>query len=811
MGQDRKYMDRTQSPRERAKALLAELSLEEKMAQVGCVFPQGEDKEELDAQLMYGIGQVSTLCVREMKSPDEAVQWQIDMQTKVMEHSPHRIPAVFHMEALCGPFIQDSVSLPSGIARASSWDTALEEELGAIVGRQELAFGVTQPLAPVLDISRDSRMGRQGESYGEDAALASAMGCAFARGLQKQRIAGRRAEACAKHFVGSHNTQGAIHGAHCDIPPRLLREVYAKPFQAAVAEEHLRAVMPCYCAIDGEPASASEKLLTGLLREELGFDGVCLADYGAVGNVHRVQHVGESGTAAGLMCMEAGMDVEMPCVQCFDKTLAKWFRDGKADMEILDRAVERVLAAKFRMGLFEHPFALTGEAFGRAFYKEDDQEKLLLMAMESVVLLKNDGVLPLGRHVKRIAVVGCQADNARIFFGGYTHESMMEAVLAAANSLAGVQPAGGRGADREKGEKDVHYIPGTQIQSDEAEEFDAVLKRQKPTCQSLLEALRRTLSDREVVYAYGYPVAGEDSSGVGEAYERCKGADLILMTLGGKNGSCSVASMGEGVDGANINLPACQDACIERLAELGIPMVGVHFDGRPISSDTADRCLDAILECWNPAECGAEAVVNILTGKYNPGGRLPVSVARTAGQLPVYYNHPNGSSWHQGESIGFQNYVDLPHTPRYFFGYGMSYTQFAYRNLRLDKRELAPDERVTVAFELANVGERDGDEVAQLYFCDKCASAARPVKELAGFARVHLSAGETKQVRFELKASQTAFLDRNMCWKVEQGEVELQIGASSEDIRLSESIWITSDAWMEGRERAFYARASVSS
>ena len=797
-----KYLNVNLTPQERAADLLSRLSLEEKMGQVNCLFPRRDNWEELAQQAKYGIGQVSTLNIRKLKSLDEAAAWQRKIQKMVMENSPHHVPAVFHMEGLCGPFIQNSVSLPSGIARGSSWDPELEESLGKIVSRQELSCGITQVLAPVLDISRDSRMGRQSETYGEDPTLAAALGTAYTNGVQEGETAGRKAESVAKHFLGFHNSQGGIHGANCDIPERLLNEVYGKPFQASISEANLRGIMPCYSSINGEPLSSSHKMLTGLLREEMGFDGVCAADYGAVGNVFHVQKVGESVTEAGLMCMEAGMDVEMQNCVGFNEELKEWFRSGRANMEILDRAVRRILEAKFRMGIFEHPYALENEALQEAFYRKEDEGILLRAALESLILLKNNGVLPFNPNGRKIAVMGCHAQNARCFFGGYTHISMMEAVHAVANSIAGMKAGSVEG-------REMITVPGTQIQSDETEAFDGVLRQLKPDCPNLLEELSRRIPEAKIRYAYGYPIAGDDLSHIDEALEAVAEADLVIMTLGGKNGSCSVASMGEGVDGTNINLPFCQETFIRRAAELGKPMVGIHFDGRPISSDAADQYLDAILEAWNPAEKGAEAVVKVLIGEYNPGGRLPVSVARCAGQIPIYYNHPNGSAYHQGESIGFKNYVDMPHTPRYYFGHGLSYTTFEYSGLKIDQKSIGPKEQIGIELTIKNTGSRKGDEIIQLYFRDLYASTTRPVKELAGFKRITLKAGEEKRVFFVMKASQTAFLDRTMRWKIEKGEFEIQIGSSSEEIQLCDMFCITEDAWIEGRERGFYADARV--
>lgn len=800
-----RYMDTSLSPKERAEVLLSVMSLEEKMGQVRCLFPYGEGEhveKMVEHGMRYGIGQVSTLDVRRITSPGEAAAWQRDLQERIMAHSEHHIPAIFHMEGLCGAFIQDATSLPSGISRASGWNPVLEEKLAGIVSRQELSCGITQILAPVLDISRDSRMGRQGETYGEDPALAAALGSAYTKGIQGNETAGRRAESVAKHFLGFHSSFGGIHGANCEISDRLLREVYAKPFQAAITENSLRGIMPCYCSVNGEPVSSSGEILTDLLRTKMGFDGICTADYGAVSNVHAVQHVGESVTEAGLLCMKAGMDVEMQLEMAYNDELMEWFRSGKADVQILDRAVLRVLEAKFRMGLFEHPFALDGEELKQQFYREEDKALTLQSARESLVLLKNNGVLPVKKDVKKIAVVGCHAKNARSFFGGYTHLSMVEAIHAVANSIAGMESGSING-------KKVPLVPGTQIQSDETEEFDAILRQQKPECPSLLEQLKAELPQAEITYSYGYPVAGDDLSHIPEALEAVRNADLVIMTLGGKHGSCSVASMGEGVDSTDINLPICQDTFIREAAKLGKPMVGVHLDGRPVSSDVADKYLDAILEAWSPSEAGARAIADVLTGAYNPGGKLPVSVARTSGQIPIYYNHPNGSAWHQGESIGFANYVDMPHTPRYFFGHGLSYTEFAYSDLKLLTKEAAPEENIRLEVTIENTGNYTGDEVVQLYIHDEYASVTRPVKELAGFCRISLNPGEKKTIRFTMEASQLAFLDRKQNWKVEKGEYEVQLGSSSEDIRLRDTFCIRSDAVIDGKNRGFYAHWEV--
>lgn len=794
-----KYLDITLPAKERAQDLLSRLSLEEKMAQTRCAFPGTGNSDKLKEDCRFGIGEISTLEIRNMETLEEAAAFQKKIQEMVMENSPHHIPAIFHMEGLCGAFIQGAASFPSGIGRASSFDPELEECVAGIVARQERAVGISHTLAPVLDISRDSRMGRQGETYGEDPTLAAAMGTAYIRGVQKGETEGLRSEAVAKHWLGFHNSEGGIHGSASNTPRRLLTEVYGKPFQAAFREGGLRGVMPCYCTFDGEAASTSSSLLTKLLREEMGFDGLVVADYGAIANAHRFQHMYESLTETGYQAMKAGMDIETPECTCFNEELTEWFRNGKADIGILDTVVLRILETKFGMGLFEHPYALTGAGLKEAFYEETDISVSLQSAEESLILLKNDGVLPLKKNIKKIALIGPHADNPRSFFGGYTHISMVEAVKAVANSIAGI----GDAASNLK--KEVPYIPGTQIQSDETEEFDEILKRIKPGCESIRSCMEKLLADVEIIYAHGYPVAGNDKSGYEEALSAIREADICIMTLGGKNGSCSVASMGEGVDAVDINLPECQEDFIREASVLGKPLVGLHFNGRPVSSDAADRYLNALIEAWNPSEKGAEAIVRVLTGKVNPSGKLPVSVAYHAGQIPIYYNHPSGSSYHQEGSIGFENYVDMPHTPRYYLGHGLSYTAFSYSDLQLSEREVKADGSTEISFILKNTGNCAGTEIVQLYIRDCYASIARPAMELAGFRRVTLAAGEEKKIVFCLKADQTAFLDVDYRWKTEAGDIEVMIGSSSNDIRLKDSFCITENSYIDGKKRAFWA------
>ena len=797
----KEWLNPETAPEKRASLLLAELSDEEKLTQLQCLFARIPDDGLIAESCPLGVGDVSALRMRECLTLADAAAFQREAQQKIMESSPHHIPAIFHMEGICGPMLQDSVSFPSGIARGAGFDPDLEEKIGSIVGEQEAACGVTQVFAPVLDIASDPRLGRMGESYGEDAVLVGQMGSAYTRGIQKTFVDGRHPEAVAKHFAAFHRGAGGIHGAWVDISERSLREIYVKGFQAAITTAGLKGVMPCYCIINGLPAHGNTHLLRDILREEMGFEGLVVSDYCGIENMHTQQYLAASLEEAGIWALEAGVDQETPNASAYSSAMLKRLRTGTGGMDLLDEAVLRVLTAKFRMGLFEHPFALEGEALSRHFRRKEQREISLQAARQGQVLLKNDGVLPLRKGAyPRIALIGCHAGDARYFFGGYTHLSMTEGTYARLNTMGGVEALPWQSGEYEP-------IPGTKIQSADTELFWTIFRRQQPTCRNLLEELRLRLPEAEISWVRGYPMAGDDCSGHEEALSIARNADLILLTLGGRYGSCSVASMAEGVDASDINLPPCQDRLIEKLAALGKPLVGIHFNGRPVSSDAADTHLNALLEAWTLSEAGAQAIVDTLIGENNPSGRLPVTVAYHAGQLPMIYNHPNGSSWHQSGSIGFQHYVDAPHNPRYPFGFGLSYTHFAYRDLKLSQREAMPDEPLEISFVLENTGDRTGTEVVQLYVRDCYASVARPVQELAGFRRVTLDPGKSAEVRFSLKPGFLAFLDRQMKWKTEAGEVEVMIGSSSAEIHLRDSFRILQDQVLQGRNRPLWAEA----
>ena len=778
--------------KQRAQVLVHDMSLEEKLGQIVCCWPKPEmEPEKILEEYPAGVGVISLTNARVLENVKDVAAFQKKWQKAAMEKSPHNIPAIFHTEGLCGALIPEAMSFPTGIARASSWDEELELKIGRIVSRQSAAVGASHVLAPVLDISRDPRNGRQGETYGEDPTLAAVLGTAYTKGIQEEKNIGMQTEAVAKHFVGFHGSTGGIQSAHFETGERQLKEVYVKPFQAAVTEADLRGVMPCYSAVNGMFPSVSQELLTTLLREEMGFDGLAVSDYNAVSGIHNGAKIFESRGEAGYEALHAGLDVEMPQKDCFGAELKELFLSGKISMTILDQAVERILEAKLRMGLFEHPFALQEEALKKVFSEKEDSEISLQSARESLVLLKNDGLLPLSAKPEKIALIGPHIATARSFFGGYTHYSMTEGSVVKAKE----QKAGEQG-------KHLETWPGSCVLKDDDPAYETLLKKLKPDCRSLLEEAEIRFGKEHIAWERGYDVAGTDTSGFDSALRLAEEADLVVLTIGGKYGTRKTATMAEGVDSVNINLPPAQENFLRKLEKLGKKVIGIHMDGRPLSSNAAEKTCNAILEAWSLSEMGASAIWDVLTGVYTPSGKLPVSVAYSAGQIPVYYNMPNASGFLQAGSIGFADYADCPHRPRYPFGYGLSYTYFSYHNLVITPE----NDRVIVCFTVENVGNVEGTEIAQLYYRDQRASRLRPGMELAGFVRVPLRPGEKKTVMFTLCYSQMAFLDGQFRWKTEAGDIEVMVGASSEDIRLRERFHIEADCFPDGRKRSFWAK-----
>lgn len=798
-----KYKDASLPIEERVEDLMSRMSIQQKIDQISCLFTSGEGIPDFEKLIPEGIGNVGAMSVAD--SVEEIAEYSYRLQKHLIENTEFGIPALLHVEAISGGLFTGATAFPSAIGQASTWDPEIVGEMTDTIRRQMMAVGFRHALSPVLDICRDTRWGRLGETYGEDPTLAAAMGSAFVKGLQGDDDASAII-ATGKHFLGHGVSEGGLNMAQHLVSERLLLEVHGKPFQAAITQAGLMSVMNSYGMLNNEPIVSSKRLLTGLLRDEMGFDGVVVSDYISLDRLVDPFCTAATYTEAGIQGLKAGIDVEYPKPTCYNAGLIEAVEKGELAAEEIDKAARRVLTIKFRLGLFENPYP-EREQIKTVFGKGVGNEVSLKMAQEVITLLKNDGqVLPLDKKTKKIAVIGPHGDSMRSFFGSFSYPGTLDMMMTMEE-------------DDQKDPDDPHSIVNRISQKypgDIREVSPRVEKRIResyPGCQTLLGALKAYLPDAEIEFAQGCNFAGTNLSGMEHALNVAAQADVVILTLGGKYGWGTTSTVGEGVDNSNIGLPGRQEEFARAVYELHKKTVVIHFDGRPLASEFVASHFDGILEAWQLGQFGGDALVSVLFGDYNPGGHLTVTAARNAGQLPVYYSLPRGSGYisagHPGMIENPNGYVNATAFPLYCFGHGLSYTTFSYSEFTVEKATVEPEENVRCRVKVTNTGAYDGDEVVQLYFSKKVASMVRPERELAAFKRVHLKKGETKEVTFEMKASQFVFLDMEMKWKIEKGRYELMVGSSCEDIRGKDHFEIASDAWIDGRTRGFYGKALV--
>lgn len=717
------YQNPSLSIKRRVADLLGRMTVEEKVAQLGSRLPftdWGEwwhlPLEEKIARTQsispaeaigIGVGQLS-IFLRELP-PRMAAAKANEFQRYARENTRLGIPLIIHDEGLHGLLCNDATSFPQAIAMASSWHPELLEQVATAIGKEARSRGIRQLLSPTINIARDPRCGRTEETYGEDPYLASRMAVAFVRGVQSQGVV-----ATPKHYAANFIGDGGRDSNAVHFSERLLREIYFPAFEASVREGGALSIMAAYNSLDGIPCSCNRWLLTKVLRDEWGFEGFVVSDYESVIHILTKHAVAADKQQVARKALEAGLDVELPQTDCYGGPLLKGLRQGTIPMKALDEAVRRVLAIKFRLGLFDDPFV--DEEQAEAICNNPAHQALALqMAREGIVLLKNDkGILPLAEGITSIAVIGPQADEIRLggySWNGYTKERIV-------TPLRGIQ-------ERARG--------------------------------------------IEIRFAQGCQVTGDSKEGFAEAIEAASRSQVALLFVGN-----SWLTEGEQRDRANLDLPGVQAELIKQVAATGVPTVVVLINGSAVTMlDWIDR-VNAVVEAWYPGEAGGTAIAEILFGDTNPSGKLPITFPRTVGQLPLYYNYkPSGRIY---------DYVDLSGKPLFPFGHGLSYTTFAYRNLRIRRLR---NETMRVRLEIENTGERAGDEVVQLYVHDVVASLARPVKELKGFKRVSLQPHETQEVTFDIAVEQLGMYGADMRYIVEPGEFEIMVGSSSEDIRLS--------------------------
>jgi len=712
------YMDPALSVDRRVEDLLGRMTLDEKVYQLGSFAPwiskRSWEQIFLDKAGKFspakarryipkrGIGQLT--CGLHNVMPRKAATIANGLQRVVAAHTRLGIPLLIHDEALHGLTAQDSTSFPQSIGLAATWNTKLVRRIAAAIGGETRSRGIHQVLAPTINIARDVRCGRTEETYGEDTHLASRMAVAFVKGVQGEGVA-----ATLKHYVANFVGDGGRDSGEIHLSERYLREACFPAFEAAVREGGAMSVMSSYNAVDGVPCTSNRWLLVDVLRGEWGFRGYTVSDYVSVEQICTGHRTAESIGEAGKAAVEAGLDVELPHIVAYEKMLDLAKR-GEVSAEAIDTSVRNVLRVKFMLGLFENPGADPAAA-ARVANCPAHRKLALDAAREAIVLLKNEkAALPLGKHVRSIAVIGPNADVERL--GGYS-----TAVTKVTTVLGGLRARTKRGVD--------------------------------------------------VRFAEGCKPDGDSKDGFAKATALAARCDVAVLVMG----NC-LETEGENRDRSNLDLPGVQEDLIREVAATGTPVVVVLITGGAVTMTGWLDKAGAVLLAWYPGQEGGYAVADVLLGESNPSGRLPISLPRTCGQLPLYYSYKPDGRGH--------DYNDLRGEPALFpFGFGLSYTTFKYSNLKVAPRAIAPGGRVKVAVDVANTGSRTGDEVVQLYLQDLYGSVSRPNRELKAFRRISLRPGQTKTVEFTLGEKQLRFLDRHMKYIVEPGTFEVTVGGNS--------------------------------
>ena len=674
------------------------------------------DQRSIGERIEHGLGQVTRPFGSAPVAAAEGARIVNGLQRRLVEDTRLGIPAIVHEECLTGFMALGATAFPCPLNWGSTWDPDLIEEMGRAIGEQMRSVGVHQGLAPVLDVVRDARWGRVEECIGEDPYLVGTIASAYVRGLERAGVI-----ATLKHFAGYSSSEGGRNLAPAHVGPRQMEDVFLVPFEMGVCEGGARSVMNAYQDNDGLPAAASHALLTDVLRERWGFDGIVVSDYFAVNFLHALHGVAEDKADAAQQALDAGIDVELPNPDCYP---------ALEESDALDRAVLRVLRMKRDLGLLDNACVEVADDIdldpptARALARR--------VAERSIVLLKNDGVLPLSPNVRTIALIGPNAMTGPSLLGNYTFQNHVAAHFPDAD-------------------------PGAPI-------------------VTIADGLRAALPDEATIdVVEGCTVLGDDRSGFAAAVDAASRADVAVVVVGDQAGHFGAGTSGEGTDTDDLSLPGVQEDLVHAVLATGTPTVVALVTGRPYAIPRIAEAAPALLATWFPGEEGGHAVAAVLTGAAEPSGRTPLTFGRGAGQQPLFYND---------KPLGHTGYARSTTRPVFPFGHGLSYTTFAYTDLEVRPAEIPTDGTVRIACTVTNTGPRPGDEVVQLYLRDPLASVTRPVLELAGFGRVALAPGQAARVDFEVHADRLSFTGRDLRRVVEPGTVEVHVGASCQDVRV---------------------------
>ncbi|WP_091057555.1 glycoside hydrolase family 3 N-terminal domain-containing protein [Opitutus sp. GAS368] len=723
--------------------LVANMALEEKIAQIHSVvgntsglYPIRVFSDEV-AEPVLGNGAGWVWRVTTYLDAEAAAKSANTLQRKLKNETRSGIPALVVEEGLHGLMAKGATSFPQAIALASSWDPELLERVFTAVALEARARGANWLLTPVLDVARDPRWGRTEETYGEDPYLVSRMGVAAIFGLQGRGpgIGKDHVLATAKHFAAHGQPEGGTNRGPGNYSERILREQFFPPFEAAVREAHVGAVMASYNEIDGVPSHANRKLLQGLLRDEWGFTGLICADDNGVAQLETLHHVAADPVDAARQAFQAGVDLELSDDHGTFGSLAEQVSSGAVSPQRIDEAVTRILKAKQALGLFAQP--LVDPARAKAVTNAPEHRRLALeAARKSIVLLKNaGGLLPLNLgKIRTVAVLGPNA--AAVHVGGYSY-----APAEGVSVLEGIRrKVGGQAA--------VRYAEGCRI-TDAVQGWEAwwTDEASKP------------------------PVATEETARIAEAVEQARGADVAVIVIGENEGVCREAWSQQHLgDRDSLALLGRQEELVKAVAATGVPTVVILINGRPLAAGGMVEAAAGVLEGFYLGQETGTAVADVLFGDFNPGGKLPITFPKNVGQLPAYYYHKPSVD---------RDYLYSPREPLFPFGFGLSYTTFEFGLPRISPAQIPRDGTATVTVEIRNSGDRIGDEVVQLYVHQRVASVTRPVRQLRGFRRITLAPGERREVQFQLGRAELAFYNRAMALGMEPGFVDIHLGNGS--------------------------------
>ncbi|MDC1106275.1 glycoside hydrolase family 3 N-terminal domain-containing protein [Prolixibacteraceae bacterium] len=745
------YQDPSLDVKTRVDDLLGRMTLEEKVAQLhqGSVSRKLKDEKVTEKVIKetFGDNSIGTLESPFIHTENIAVVYN-KVQKYLIEKTRLGIPALLIAETLHGHLAIGATVFPQSIAVGATWNTELTRQMGQAIAKEASSVGVKQALAPVLDLSKDQRYGRVEECYGEDPYLVSRLGVAYITGMQgksPESIGHDNVLCMAKHFAAYSVPNGGINLGPALIGERELRTYHLPAFEAAVKEAKVAAIMPSYNELDGIPAHTNPFLLHDILRKEWGFDGFVFSDYEGIDMLHYFQKVAKDRKDAALQSIKAGVDLEAPNDDCYSN-LKALVKENKVDITLIDRSVRRVLEAKFKAGLFENPYV--DEKLVKKVMKQKEHVALSqTIAEEAVVLLKNkDNILPLNPSNLKIALCGPNAD--KVQFGDYSYSKKKESGI------------------------------------------------------TLLEGLTDKLGGSKILYTEGCDLTNLNKGGFDQAITNAEKSDVVVVAVGGTSailsgigwggGTSSINTCGEGFDRSSLGLPGIQLDLVKALKQTGKPVVVVMINGRGYSIPWLKDNVDGIVEAWYPGEKGGDAIANILLGKINPSGKLPISMPRSAGHSPSNYNHkPSGHGFYHKPGTPQKpgrDYVFSSPSPLYAFGFGLSYTKFNINNLNIDKEKYNQNDTIHVSVKVQNKGDRKGKEVIQLYVRDKFSSVTTPVQSLKAFKKVALEKGQTKTVEFSIPVSELHLINRQMEKEVEAGEFEIQIGNSSDNIFVRKNI-----------------------